>query len=110
MKKILLLSAILISSSAAANDSRLVHRINQLEKRVMQLEEILAEQRNDWKDPILWKRIKKEMTHHEIKRLLGTPNRVEEQIFTSWYYHPTSKLHSYLWFDEGKVLGWKPPE
>jgi len=32
---------------------------------------------------------------------------VEEAIFTTWYYHKSSKLHSHVWFDEGELLGWE---
>jgi len=107
-----LLATGLVCSSAIASEEYLKQRIIDLEKRVVVLEQRLeggaALQR--WKDPILWRRIKKGMTTSDIITLLGKANRVEEQVFTSWYYHQTSKRHSFIWFDEDKVLGWKAPK
>jgi hypothetical protein len=107
-----LLVAGLVCSSAIASEAYLKQRIIDLEKRVEVLEQRLeggaALQR--WKDPILWRRIKKGMTTDDIKVLLGKPDLVEEQIFTTWYYHPTSKRHSFIWFDEDKTLGWTAPK
>ena len=106
------LSYALICGTAQADESTLLQRIVDLEKRVTSLEQALEEvsSKDRWKDPILWQRIKKEMSTGDMRKLLGQPARVEEQIFTTWYYHPSSKLHSYVWFDEGKVLGWKAPD
>ncbi|MBL3589367.1 MAG: hypothetical protein JMN24_06175 [gamma proteobacterium endosymbiont of Lamellibrachia anaximandri] len=95
-----------------ADESSLQQRVTDLEKRVATIEQLLEETnaKGRWKDPVIWRRIKKEMSSDEVQRLLGKPGRVEEQIFTTWYYHPSSKLHSFVWFDEGKVLGWEAPE
>ena len=107
-----LLGSLLICNAALADDMPLKQRVAELEKRVDMLEQMLEElnAKGNWKDPILWQRIKKEMTTDDIRKLLGKPARVEEQIFTTWYYHPTSKLHSFVWFDEGMVLGWEAPD
>ncbi|OOZ41531.1 hypothetical protein BOW53_03205 [Solemya pervernicosa gill symbiont] len=109
---IALFSTALICSTAWADESALAQRVIDLENRVTTLEMLLEETntKDRWKDPILWQRIKKEMSSNEIRKLLGKPARVEEAIFVTWYYHQTSKLHSYIWFDEGKVLGWEITE
>lgn len=106
---IVLFTASLFFPLAQADDVPLERRVMELEKRMLEFERRLEElSPNDrWKDPTLWRRIKKGMTTGDIRKLLGKPRRIEEQIFTTWYYHPTSKLHSYVWFDEGKVLGRK---
>jgi len=106
------LSLTLICGLVQANEAALLQRIADLEKRVSSLEQALEEvsSKDRWKDPVIWQRIKKEMFSDDIRKLLGKPVRVEKQIFTTWYYHPTSKLHSYVWFDEGTVLGWKAPD
>lgn len=106
-----LLAATLVCGTASAGEMVLKQRVTELETRVSVLEQLLedAGTKDRWKDPIIWSRIKKEMSGGDIKKLLGRPDRIEEQIFISWYYHPTSKLHSYVWFDEGKVLGWEAP-
>ncbi len=106
-----LFTFLFICHSAIADDLALKQRISDLEKRVTTLEKHLQNtvQKDLWKDAILWQRIKKEMNSNDISKLLGKPTRIEEQIFTTWYYHPTSKLHSFVWFDEGKVLGWEAP-
>lgn len=108
---IALLASVLICSSASADEMVLKQRVTDLESRVSALEQLLEDvsAKDRWKDPVLWQRIKKEMSSNDIEKLLGKPTRIEQQIFASWYYHPTSKLHSYIWFDEGKVLGWEAP-
>lgn len=89
----------------------LLQRVAELEKRVVELETRVDELggKNRWKDEYLWARLKKDMADKAVEELLGKPARVEQRIFTTWYYHPTSKLHSYVWFDEGRVLGWEAP-
>ena len=97
------------SSHVLSDDAALEDRIAELEARVEKLERLLDEKFADdrWKDPILWSRIRKNMSETDIRKLLGKPARVENHIFTTWYYHKTSKDHSHVWFDEGKVLGWE---
>jgi len=104
------LSVLMVFSyQAQADDASLEQRVAELESRVQQLEQMLDEKFADdrWQDGILWSRIRPGMTETEVRKLLGKPARVEEAIFTTWYYHKTSKLHSHVWFDEGKVLGWE---
>ena len=113
VKPLLFLIAAAVGGPAHADETLLKQRITELERRVANLEQRLEKIDADdrWKDPILWRRIKKGMDQDQITRLLGEPARVEAQIFATWYYHPTSKRHSFVWFDEGKVLGWEaPPE
>ncbi len=97
------------SSLVQADDVALAERIAELEARLEKVERLLDERFADdrWKDPILWSRIRKNMSETDIRKLLGKPARVEDHIFTTWYYHKTSKDHSHVWFDEGKVLGWE---
>lgn len=103
---------LLISSALNAEQDPINQRISDLENRVAELELLVNELsgKNRWKDPILWQRVKKEMSSVDIKKLLGKPTHVEKQIFETWYYHPTSRIHSYVWFDESMVLGWKVPD
>ena len=84
-------------------------RITELETRLRKVEILLDEKFADdrWKEPILWSRIRPGMSESDIRKLLGKPARIEQAIFTTWYYHKTSIDHSHVWFDEGKVLGWK---
>lgn len=104
------LSFLLVTpSQTLADDVSLKQRIEDLESRVQKLEKLLDEKLADdrWREPILWSRIKPGMSSEDIRKLLGKPARVEESIFTTWYYHKTSKLHSHVWFDEDKVLGFE---
>ena len=100
---------LMAASHASADEAALAARIAQLEARLEKVERELDERFSDdrWKDPILWSRIRKNMSESDIHKLLGDPTRVEEHIFTTWYYHKTSIDHSHVWFDEGKVLGWE---
>lgn len=90
----------------------LQQRVHKLEQQLLKLQQTVAalNDKDSWKDPRTWMNIKKEMTDFEVKKILGSPARVEQQIFTTWYYHQSTKLHSYVWFDDGRVLGWKLPE
>ena len=104
------LSILLVSTNLVqADETTLQQQVTKLENRVQKLEKLLAEKFADdrWRDSILWSRIRQGMSHDEVRKLLGKPTREEQAIFTTWYYHNTSKDHSYVWFDEGKVLGWE---
>jgi len=86
-------------------------RVTTLELKIVELEKklsLLADD-NRWKDPSLWTRLKKGMSEQTVLTIIGEPVRKEQAIFNSWYYHKTSKLHSFIWFDEGQILGWEPP-
>jgi hypothetical protein len=102
---------LLVSSSHALgnDDASLAQRVAELESRMAKMEQLLDEKFADdrWREPILWSRIRRGMSHEDVLKLLGKPARVEEAIFTTWYYHETSKEHSHVWFDEGEVLGWE---
>ena len=94
---------------ARADDAALQQRVTELEARVQNLERLLDEKFADdrWQDPILWSRIRPGMSETDVRKLLGKPARIEQAIFTTWYYHKTSKDHAHVWFDDGKVLGWE---
>lgn len=112
LKTLAILLALSFNRPALSNETDLIRRLLELEKRVTLLEKQLElrHEKDLWKDPVMWKRVTKEMDANEVRKLLGKPGRIENRIFTTWYYHPTSKLHSFVWFDQGKVLGWKAPE
>ncbi len=99
----------LSSNQAPADDASLEQRVTELESRVQKLERLLDEKFADdrWKDGILWSRLRPGMSYDDVRKLLGKPAKIEEAIFTTWYYHKTSKLHSHVWFDQGKLLGWE---
>ena len=101
-----------VSPFLSASEASLQKQIDDLTKRIVVLEkEVIAlSGRENWKDPVYWQKLKKEMKQADVIKLLGKPARIEEQIFTTWYYHGSSKLHSFIWFDEGKVLGWELPD
>lgn len=90
----------------------LSQRVNELEKRVQELEWQMREitDKERWKKPATWSRLKKGMPANDVRTLLGIPARTEQRVFTTWYYHATSKLHSFVWFDDDRVLGWTAPE
>jgi hypothetical protein len=103
------LSILFSSSQVLAGDAALEKRVSELEARVAKLERLLDEKFADdrWKESVLWSRIRTGMSESDVRTLLGKPARIEEAIFTTWYYHKTSRDHSHVWFDEGKVLGWE---
>ncbi|NNJ95873.1 MAG: hypothetical protein HKP12_01785, partial [Gammaproteobacteria bacterium] len=75
---IVLLLLFFLSGQAQADDVVLEKRIIELEARVEKLERLLDERFADdrWKDPILWSRIRKNMSETDIRKLLGKPARV----------------------------------
>ncbi len=91
-----------------ADSAALEKRVAELEARMRQVEALLDEKLSDerWKDAILWSRIRTGMSENDVRKLLGKPARIEQAVFTTWYYHKTSIDHSHVWFDEGQVLGW----
>ncbi len=103
------LALVCFSLQTHADTAALEQRIAELEARLTKVEGLLDEKLADdrWKEPILWSRITKDMTETDVRKLLGKPARVETAIFTTWFYHKTSRDHSHVWFDEGKVLGWE---
>ena len=109
----ILASTLVFCSSAGAEEKSLEQRIVELEKRISALEAQLngAEPiKEPWKNPATWAGIKNGMPETDVKKLLGEPSRIVDRVFTTWYYHPKSELHAFVWFDEGKVVGWEPPE
>ncbi len=100
---------IFIFSPLQADTIELEQRLIELEARLQKVERLLDEKFADdrWRDPILWSRIRPGMSETDVRKLLGKPTRVEQAIFTTWYYHKTSKDHSHVWFDQGEVLGWQ---
>jgi len=97
------------STYSRAGEPSLEQRVAELEKHVAKLQQLLDEKFADdrWRDGILWSRLRPGMSYDDVRKLLGKPARVEEAIFTTWYYHKSSKLHSHVWFDEGELLGWE---
>jgi len=108
----ILLTSTISTASEISSESAILKRISALEERLSVLEKRVenTEGKDRWRDNILWKRLKVEMPIEEVEKLLGKAGRIENQIFTSWYFHPTSKLHSFVWFDEGILLGWEAPK
>ncbi len=108
---LLLIFAFSVSMPVWASEAELQKQIDTLNQRVEQLEQVVRglSSEDNWKDPAFWSRLKREMAEHDVRTILGNPARVEKSIFTTWYYHSSSKLHSFVWFDEGKVLGWEAP-
>jgi hypothetical protein len=100
---------LICSQQAQAESASLEQRVADLEIQVQKLQQLLDEKFADdrWRDGILWSRLRPGMSEDDVRKLLGKPARVEEAIFTTWYYHKSSKLHSHVWFDEGKLLGWE---
>ena len=96
-------------SPVQADTTELEQRIANLEARLAKIELLLDEKFADdrWRDPVLWSRIRPGMSETTVRKLLGKPARVEQAIFTTWYYHKSSIDHSLVWFDEGKVLGFE---
>lgn len=107
---LIILSVLLVSAcQVPQKDAAFEKRIAELETRLQTMERLMDEKFADerWRDGVLWSRLKFGMEPDDVRKLLGKPARVEQAIFTTWYYHKTSKLHSHVWFDEGKLLGWE---
>ena len=115
MRFVYFLSSLLVflqlSGTVLADEASLQKQLTELTRRVEVLEAEVRQLggKDSWKDPVYWQQLKRDMLDRDVIKILGKPARIDEQIFTTWYYHQTSRLHSYIWFDEGKVLGWEMP-
>jgi outer membrane protein assembly factor BamE (lipoprotein component of BamABCDE complex) len=52
-----------------------------------------------------WRKLTKDMSTSDVKKILGEPHRVDGGTFTHWYY----QNHGGVIFYEGKVDRWMEP-
>lgn len=94
---------------------KIVKKIEQLEKRISILEDIIAnkDKKNQniiTNDKQRWRNLKKGMNQQEVRDLLGEPLKINTGNLTYWYYSG-EQYHSYVIFDyKDKVYGWDEPE
>jgi hypothetical protein len=109
---IIVIASFWLPAITMAAEAELQKQIDLLTTRVEMLEQLVSSLSgsNNWKDPLYWSKLKRDMPEMDVVKIMGKADRIEEQVFTTWYYHPTSRMHSFIWFDDGKVLGWKLPD
>ena len=112
IRLVVLTITLILCSSVAGDEKSLEQRFAELETRIAALEaqlNVTEQIEEPWKNSAIWQSIQNGMSEAEVEKLLGEPSRIVHRVFTTWYYHPKSELHAFVWFDEGKVLGWEPP-
>ena len=96
---------------------RLRQKISHLEKRIDDLENLLAvygEPNNiqaegpGWQNKKNWRKLKAGMTREQVQSILGEPVKAIHGVRTLWYY--PNIYCGYVSFDENGVLaGWNEP-
>ncbi|MFT7008596.1 MAG: outer membrane protein assembly factor BamE (lipoprotein component of BamABCDE complex) [Colwellia sp.] len=83
------------------------HVLN-LEKRVKKLENPVKLQNNNiYNSKVVWRKLKKGMSHSQVRNLLGEPKNIDNSSsFVKWYY-TNSLYHSYVEFYSDKARSWK---
>lgn len=105
--------------NAHAHDS---DRIDRLEKemqetklRLQKLESSLGQPGNaqepmtsgeGWKSATNWKRLAKDMSASDVRKILGEPLQMDGGTFARWYY----QNRGVVMFFEGKVSRWEEPQ
>lgn len=92
----------------------LTRRVEDLEKRVAQLERAGARANTPVAAPVpagkaVWRQLKKEMTANDVRKLLGEPKKISTGAWTYWYYSEDTG-HSFVKFWQDRVEGWEEPE
>lgn len=104
--------------NAHAHDS---DRIDQLEKemretklRLQKLESLLSKPSNaqepiasgdGWKSVMNWKKLAKDMSASDVRKILGEPLQLDGGTFARWYY----QNRGIVMFFEGRVSRWEEP-
>jgi len=93
-------------------------RILLLEKRVMELESLLAEAEGvrksispdgtGWQNKKNWRSLSVGMRNEEVKKILGEPSKVIQGTKTLWYY-PNLYCGFVTFDDKGQLIGWNEP-
>lgn len=56
-----------------------------------------------------WAALKKGMSEKDIRKLFGEPDKITDRVFCFWTYVTKDGVSGYIYFDEGKVSGWREP-
>ncbi|MGC9362563.1 MAG: hypothetical protein ACP5F3_06510 [Candidatus Syntrophosphaera sp.] len=56
-----------------------------------------------------WASLKKGMSEKDIRKLFGEPDKITDRVFCFWTYITKDGVSGYIYFDEGKVSGWREP-
>lgn len=107
-----------IGCAQATNLQALRARIEQMEKKVNQLETLLEECERareeaigaalGWQSKKNWRKLKVGMEESQVKAILGEPSKIIQGAVTLWYY--PNIYGGYVSFDkEGKLAGWNEP-
>jgi len=102
------------SGASHAQDS---DRITHLEKEVQELKLRLTNletpqggskpvaSNEGWKFFANWRLLKKQMSYEEVRAILGEPERIEDRVFTNWFYSNRGSVTFY----NDKLEGWYEP-
>jgi len=111
-------SAVSPSGAQEKETMELQARILLLEKRVMELESLLAEAEGvrksispdgtGWQNKKNWRRLSIGMGNEEVRAILGQPSKVIQGTKTLWYY-PNLYCGFVTFDDKGQLMGWNEP-
>ena len=120
VKKILFIGilplAVALNAHAQDGDrmDRLEKELQETKLRVTKLESLLNSQSNaqkpatsgdDLKPAMNWKKLAKDMSTNDVRKILGDPKRIERGTFAIWHYPNDGKVNFY----QDKVYQWTEP-
>lgn len=53
--------------------------------------------------------LKKGLSEKDVRKLFGEPDKITDRVFCFWTYITKDGVSGYIYFDEGKVSGWREP-
>jgi hypothetical protein len=103
------------AQTATGEDAETDRRISSLEARITKLEEATKSSprkalppiaTGNWKDLQNWRRLRKGMSHSQVRALLGEPEKIEGGYFTIWYW---GQMSANVYFTDSGLYSWSEP-
>ena len=94
--------------------AQMEREIQEIKLRLSKLESLLSNPSNaqepatsddGWKSVMNWRKLYKEMSTSDVRKILGEPHRVDGGNLASWHYRNGGRIVFY----EGKVDHWNEP-
>lgn len=94
--------------------AQMEREIQEIKLRLLKLESLLSNPSNaqapvtsddGWKSVMNWRKLYKEMSASDVRKILGEPHRVDGGALTQWHYQNGGRIVFY----EGKLDHWNEP-
>lgn len=114
----LIIASFPVHASESERIDRLTIQVNDLNRRVADLEALLKNKNagskpvvagDAWKDKRSWRKLQTGMGYDEVEALLGVPRKINGGDVTFWHYSSES-WHSNATFLRGRLESWNEPD